>query len=48
MSDDSFTYQEMRIALAAFALWLAERNEVRVLDAAALVDTFLAETTVIA
>ena len=42
--DDTFTFQEMRIALTAFAMWLlkdesGEGNEVD------LVDQFIRETT---
>lgn len=43
MSDDTFTYREMRIALTAFAMWLLkdEPGEGRERE---LVDQFLRET----
>ena len=42
--DDTFTFQEMRIALTAFAMWLLkdEPGEGREVE---LVDRFIAETT---
>jgi len=42
--DDTFTWQEMRIALTAFALWLlkGEPGEGREVE---LVDRFIEETT---
>ena len=46
MEDDTFTAQEMRIALTAFALWLY-RTDTAITDGdeAMLVDRFIDETT---
>jgi hypothetical protein len=44
MSDDTFSYQEMRIALTAFASWFANENGLVLLKPAATVDRFLEET----
>lgn len=43
-SDDTFTYQELRITLTAFAKWLLE-GEVGEGREVELVDKFIRETT---
>jgi len=47
--DDTFTFDEMRIALTAFALWLSQcgysMDEVGEGKEAELVDRFIRETT---
>ena len=42
--DDTFTFDEMRIALTAFALWLL-KDEATSWPAPELVDRFIRETT---
>lgn len=44
MSDDTFSYQEVQICLAAFASWFANKNGLTLLSPADMVDRFLKET----
>lgn len=44
MSDNTFSYQEVRICLTAFASWFANENGLVLLRPSATVDRFLEET----